>query len=103
MTKLYDEDGIDGPFEKAMARAIVEDAKKRVRCAYVAVIYDDGHRLGIAREGEAGYYQVKKDGDLYPAFPTHEEASVCAWTANERLGLSAEDVADIVCSTMRKA
>ena len=72
------------------------------RTAYVAVIYDGGIRLGIAREGEGGYYKVKKHSDLYPAFEDYAKAQECARVANERLGLSAEDVADIVCSTMRK-
>ena len=30
MSKFYDEDGIDGPFEKAMAKAMRQDKKKRI-------------------------------------------------------------------------
>ena len=89
---------------KTMERPLPDDQlpKKPARIAYVAVIYDGGNRLGIAKEGESGYYKVKVDSDLYPKFDTHLEARACATAANERLGLSIADVSEIICSTMRK-
>jgi hypothetical protein len=88
---------------KTMEQPLPDDQlKKPTRIAYVAVIYDGGNRLGIAKEGEAGYYQLKKISDPYPSFPTHGEARECATKANERLGLSVDDVATIVASTMKK-
>lgn len=74
---------------------------KHARLAYVAVITDGGeYRLGIAKEGESGYYAVDPTSDAGGDFNSHEEASKVADAYNENLGLSKEEAFKIIGSTM---
>ena len=65
--------------------------------AYVAVIDGPEYRLGIAKQGETGYYKT----DL-PSFKTYREASDMADRFNSGLGLDKTEAAKIVLGSMRK-
>lgn len=77
------------------------DGKKQRRLAYVPVLDERGrHRLGIAEEGEPGYYNVKDDSDVGGTFASREAAQAVADSCNERLGLTPQEAADIVLSSV---
>ena len=72
------------------------------RIAYTAVINEAGEiRLGVAKEGEAGYYATKDGSTAGGTFETLEAAREAADGFNERLGLSPKAAALIVLGTMR--
>lgn len=70
------------------------------RYAFAAVYTGPGTLCGIGRadEGESGYTPVPRFG----SFKTFNEAANRADELNKELGLSIEQAAKIVCSTMRK-
>lgn len=74
-----------------------------MRIAYTAVLTDAGeYRLGIAKEGETGYYAVREDSDAGGAFESLASARIAADAYNERLGLTKKEAAILVCGTMRE-
>lgn len=89
---------------------VVETPKLRVlegnpikagkKVAYTAVIEDGKYKLGIAAEGEAGYYRIDDTSDAGAPFETHAEAVACAETYNERLGLTKLEASRIVLSSI---
>lgn len=69
--------------------------------AYTAVITESGkYRLGIAVEGEPGYYKVKEDSDAGGTFDSYDEAQGVAQAYNDGLGITAPRAAEIVASSM---
>lgn len=70
------------------------------KVAYTAVIEDGKYKLGIAAEGEAGYYRIDDASDAGAPFATHEEAVACAEVYNERLGLTKLEASRIVLSSI---
>lgn len=72
------------------------------RRVYTAVVTDTGIRMGIAVEGETGYYRIRDDADLGGTYESYEKAQAVADRCNEVLGISKEDAFDIVCASMRK-
>jgi hypothetical protein len=68
------------------------------REAFVAVLMGRAFGIGLAQENERGYYPQVGFG----SFDTYEAASAKAQELNALLGLSADDAAMIVCSSMRK-
>lgn len=70
------------------------------RTAYTAVVGEDGFRLGIAVEGEQGYYACKDGTDAGGTFPSYEAAQAAAEAYNKRLGFTDEQAFEIVTSTM---
>ena len=72
------------------------------RMVYTAIVTDTGFRLGIAKEGEAGYYVIRKNSDAGGTFESYKAAQVVADAYNERLGVSKEDAFQVVCDTMRR-
>ena len=78
-----------------------EKPKTPPRRAYVAVIDAKGrHKLGIAEEGEPGYYPLPDDSDLGGSYQSREHALSTAEEANKRLGLSKAEASAIVASSM---
>lgn len=69
----------------------------RGRAAYVAVTTPDGFRLGIAVEGEAGYYPTD-----YPMAPSWATAQSWARDFNLDLGHSPQEAFAIVATTLRR-
>lgn len=67
--------------------------------AWVAVVDESGFSLGLAEEGTKGYSPMKEDQKI--TFPTYDAASEEAEARNGLLGLSNDDAAKIVFSTMR--
>jgi hypothetical protein len=63
--------------------------------AFVAVINTSRYMLGVAVKDEAGYSPI--DGKT---FPTYDEAKQWADGLNEHIGLSKDEMLDIVSSTM---
>lgn len=75
--------------------------QQQQRLAYTAVLEEDGkYRLGIAKEGEPGYYKVDPTSDAGGEFPDMESAQKVADAYNENLGLSKVEAFEIVGSTM---
>lgn len=70
------------------------------KVAYTAVIEDGKYKLGIAAQGESGYYRVDDTSDAGAPFATHEEAVACAEVYNERLGLTKLEASRIVLSSI---
>jgi hypothetical protein len=64
------------------------------RC-YVAVTQGEGFSIGVAEEGEPGYYKLD-----YPTVPTYAEATHWADLCNKDLGVGPIRAAEIICSTM---
>lgn len=64
------------------------------RC-FVAVIRDDGYSIGIAVEGEPGYYATN-----YQSVATYEEAKVWASKCNANMGINDAEASEIVLNTM---
>lgn len=50
---LYDEDGIDGPFERGMSKPIKEPERRR-RCAVCGGFADDGTHVRCTTSGYEG-------------------------------------------------
>lgn len=72
------------------------------RVAYTAVIEDGKYKLGIAAEGEAGYYRIDETSDAGAPFATHAEAVACAEVYNNGLGLTKLEAGQIVLSSIGK-
>jgi len=70
---------------------------KRQRIAFVPVCSGNSFGLGVAEENEPGYYPQEQHG----LFPTYEAASVRAEELNGKLGLTPDEAAHIVCTSMR--
>jgi hypothetical protein len=68
----------------------------RQRYAFVAVTADDGYRLGVAVANENGYSPI--DGKR---FDNWDDAKRWAISLNEHIGLSRDEAASIIISTMR--
>jgi hypothetical protein len=62
--------------------------------AFVAIIHE-GYKLGVAVANESGYSPI--GGKMFDSF---DEAKTWAKGLNEHIGLSAEQVAHIIISTM---
>lgn len=78
-----------------------DDLGLKKRIAYVAIIDERGeHRIGIAEEGEPGYYRLKDDSDLGGTYRSREEAQATVDAANERLGISPQEASAIALSSM---
>lgn len=75
----------------------IKDGK---RVAYTAVIEDGKYKLGIAAQGEAGYYRIDDTSDAGAPFATYDEAKACADTYNEGLGLNKLEASQIVLSSI---
>lgn len=75
----------------------IKDGK---RVAYTAVIEDGKYKLGIAAQGEAGYYRIDDTSDAGAPFATYDEAKACADTYNEGLGLNKLEASQIVFSSI---
>jgi hypothetical protein len=58
----------------------------------------EGFFLGLAEENEPGYHQLAPG---YGPYPSYADAYNHAKELNAKLGLTAEDAARIVCSSMR--
>jgi hypothetical protein len=63
--------------------------------AFVGVI-NDGYQIGVAVTNEQGYSPISGK-----TFERYEEAKQWADSLNEHIGLSKEEVLDIVTTTMR--
>ena len=70
------------------------------RRAYVVVLENDGWRLGIAVEGEAGYHKIREGSDAGGVIGSKDEAEAVAKAYNERLGISEKDAAAIMLSSV---
>lgn len=68
-----------------------------VRQAYTAIVGHGGFGLGMAHENVAGYTPVR---DIAP-LPTYDQAADEAERRNSEMGLTTEDAARIVLSSMR--
>lgn len=69
------------------------------RIAYVAIVNSDGYTLGVAEEGEPGYYPLRDA----PKFNSYAEASATASLRNvEELGLTVKEGLSIALSSMGK-
>jgi len=79
----------------------MNETEKKSR-AYVAVIADDGtYRLGIAVEGESGYYKIRPESDAGMPFDSMDAANKVADAYNEGLGLSKVRASEIALSALR--
>jgi hypothetical protein len=67
------------------------------REAFVAVLMGRAFGIGLAQEDERGYWPQAGFG----TFDSYDAASTKARELNALLGLSAEEAAMIVCSSMR--
>lgn len=63
--------------------------------AAVAVVAEGGYMVGLADRGIAGYTPTTY------TFDTYEEARACADNINTSLGLTPQEVGEIVLTTMR--
>lgn len=79
-------------------RTILVDNK---RIAWTAVMDDGGkYRLGVVKEGEAGYHPAKEDSDLGGEFACRADAKAVADDLNKRLGLTGRQAAEIIMSSL---
>ncbi|ARJ65966.1 hypothetical protein WV31_10030 [Magnetospirillum sp. ME-1] len=67
------------------------------RIAFTAVVGEDGFGLGVALEGEPGYWPIPE----HLATGDWEEMNRAAGAINRHLGLSDDDAIRIVTSSMR--
>jgi hypothetical protein len=80
--------------------SLTEPTKTTQRRAYVAVIDPSGkHKLGIAEEGEPGFYPFPDDHDLGGSYKDRAHALATAEECNKRLGLTPEEALAIVASS----
>jgi len=94
--------GLDRPGEaEKFVREGLRASPKPPRRAYVAIIDPNGrHKLGIAEDGEPGYFPISDDSDLGGSYQNREHALETAEECNKRLGLTAKEAAKIVASSI---
>jgi hypothetical protein len=67
-----------------------------MRKAYATTINEKGFAIGLSEENEPGYYPCPQ----YGVFPTYEAAGVKRDALNAELGLTRDEAAMIVASSM---
>jgi hypothetical protein len=79
-------------------------ASMRARIAYVVVVEQResegaGHFLGLAKEGERGYYRLSPG---FGPYKTWDQAAKVADEANRKMGLNETQAWKIIASSMRR-
>lgn len=75
----------------------IHKAIQENKLAYVAVVTDKGFSLGVAIEGESGYYPA-----TYHSVDSYEKASKWAERCNGGIGVSKDRAVEIQIASMRQ-